>query len=65
MAITRSGLVKPVLVVCLKPLTVNGASFEVGKTYELVLNMGSMFVVKTANGLDAMVPKDSFELAKE
>ena len=61
MSIVRSGLVKPVYVICQKTL----AGFEVGKKYELILDMGTMYVIKTPAGQDAVVPKESFTVAKD
>ena len=40
-------------------------AFKVGDKYELVLDMGSMFVVKGPGGREAIVGKDVFKIAKD
>jgi len=65
MSIFRSGVVKPVFLVCVKPCLEGGITFKEGEKYELVLEMAAMYVVRTPNKLETVVPKDAFVLAKE
>ena len=65
MSIFRSGVVKPVFVICLKDLSVSDFIFSEGEKYELVLDMGTMYVVKNPMGKEAVVSKDAFVIAKD
>ena len=65
MSIHRSGLVKPVRVQCVQALKVSDVTFIIGEKYELVLDMGIMYVLKTPSGQEAVVPKDAFTPVEE
>ena len=65
MSIFRSGLVKPVLVVCIKELSQKDLGVKTGDQCELVLDMGSMYVIKTPAGFEAVVPKEDFQVVKD
>jgi hypothetical protein len=65
MGIVRTGLTTPVMLLCVKPIQSGALSCEVGKQYELVLDMGSMYVIKGPGEADAVVPKDAFVSAKK
>lgn len=65
MSIQRSGLVKPVKVLCVKPLNDQTLAIKEGETCELILEMSTMYVVKTSKGQETVVPKDAFVLVKD
>lgn len=48
----------------MKALSAGGQSFQVGEVFELALDMGTLYVLKTAAGQDVLVPKDSFVIAE-
>ena len=60
MSIKRSGLTKPVYVVCVKALQQGSIIINKGDKFELVHDIGSMYVLKSAEGVELIVPKDSF-----
>ncbi len=65
MSIFRSGIVQAILVRCVKPIQHGGYKFEVGERYELKLDMGPLFVVKSSTGAEVVVPKEAFELTED
>ena len=60
-SIKRSGVVRPTYVICIKALIVDKLVIKEGDKYELLHDMGSMYVLKNPDGGDLIVPKDSFE----
>lgn len=61
MSIHRSGLVKAVYVVCTSRLDVDGILLEVGQKYELIHDIGSMYIVRGPNGRELVAPKGIFK----
>ena len=58
MAIHRSGLANPVYVLCLRGVL----DFKAGEKYVLVLDLGTMYVLKDNKGQDTVAPKDAFRV---
>jgi hypothetical protein len=64
MSIFRSGMAKPVFVKCLETIYQDSFVIEAGHKYELVLEMGTMYVIKMPNNQEAVVPKDGFVVSE-
>ena len=65
MSIRRSGLVKPVVLLCVKELNDPVFKLRSGEKCELILDLGAMYMVKSESGQEAVVSKDSFVVVKE
>jgi hypothetical protein len=63
MSIFRSGIVEALQVRCIKEVQENGLTLKEGEIFEVVLAMDTMYVIRTATGQDALVRKESFEVA--
>jgi hypothetical protein len=60
MGIHRSGLMNQTFIICVRPWVQGDFKAAVGDRFELVLAMATMFVIKTPQGAEILVPKDSF-----
>ena len=63
MSIFRSGIVEAIQVRCIKEVQENGLTLKEGEIFEVVLAMDTMYVIRTPAGQDALVRKESFEIA--
>jgi hypothetical protein len=63
MSIFRSGVVEALQVRCIKEVQENGLTLKEGDVFEVVLAMDTMYVIRTPTGQDALVRKESFEIA--
>jgi hypothetical protein len=65
MSIFRSGLVHSTFVLCVKDVEGAGFKCKEGQRYELVLDLGSMYVLKMPDGQEAVVTKQAFVVAPD
>lgn len=54
-------MIKTVYVICTSRLDVDGILLEVGQKYELIHDIGSMYIVKGPNGRELVAPKGIFK----
>lgn len=60
MSIRRSGLRSIVYLICKEDIDISGVKLKKDEKYELVHDIGSLYVLKTSTGEELIAPKDIF-----